>query len=95
MDEVEQLNRMELPVLVGTTSVDVFETLSGRLTRRVIRHQVLNVRHHRAGSESVRDAGAPGAVTIVIVDLMADLRKTVASYFYRAQVGPPPRRRLP
>ena len=93
MDEVEQLNRMELPVLVGTTSVDVFETLSGRLTRRVIRHQVLNVKHHRAGSESLRDAGAPGAVTIV--DLMADLRKTVASYFYRAQVGPPPRRRLP
>ena len=64
MDEVERLNRMELPVLVGTTNVDVSETLSRMLKRRGIKHQVLNAKHHKSESEIVRDAGQPGAVTI-------------------------------
>jgi preprotein translocase subunit SecA len=64
MDEVERLHRMELPVLVGTTNVDVSETLSRMLKRRGLRHQVLNAKHHKSESEIVRDAGQPGAVTI-------------------------------
>jgi preprotein translocase subunit SecA len=64
MDEVERLNRMELPVLVGTTNVDVSETLSRMLKRRGIKHQVLNAKHHKSESEVVRDAGQPAAVTI-------------------------------
>jgi preprotein translocase subunit SecA len=64
MDEVERLNKLELPVLVGTTNVEVSETLSRMLKRRGINHQVLNAKHHKSESEIVRDAGQPGAVTI-------------------------------
>ena len=64
MDEIERLHKMELPVLVGTTNVDVSETLSRMLKRRGAPHQVLNAKHHKSESEIVRDAGQPGAVTI-------------------------------
>lgn len=64
MDEIERLNRLELPVLVGTTNVDVSETLSRMLKRRGIQHQVLNAKHHKSESDIVRDAGQPGAVTV-------------------------------
>jgi preprotein translocase subunit SecA len=64
MDEVERLNQLELPVLVGTTSVDVSETLSRMLKRRGIKHNVLNAKYHQQESEIVREAGQPGAVTI-------------------------------
>jgi preprotein translocase subunit SecA len=64
MDEIERYHEMELPVLVGTTNVEVSETLSRMLKRRGIQHQVLNAKHHKSESEIVRDAGQPGAVTI-------------------------------
>ncbi|MEN8375272.1 MAG: preprotein translocase subunit SecA [Gemmatimonadota bacterium] len=64
MDEVERLNKLELPVLVGTTSVDVSETLSRMLKRRGIKHNVLNAKFHQQESEIVREAGQPRAVTI-------------------------------
>ena len=64
MDEIERLSRMELPVLVGTTNVEVSETLSRMLKRRGIEHQVLNAKHHKSESDIVRDAGQPGTITI-------------------------------
>jgi preprotein translocase subunit SecA len=64
MDEIERLHRMELPVLVGTVSVDVSETLSRMLKRRGIPHAVLNAKYHQHEAQIVADAGRPGAVTI-------------------------------
>jgi preprotein translocase subunit SecA len=64
MDEIERLNTMELPVLVGTVSVDVSETLSRMLKRRGIRHSVLNAKYHKQEAEIVATAGQPSAVTI-------------------------------
>ncbi|HSG48531.1 MAG TPA: SEC-C metal-binding domain-containing protein, partial [Longimicrobiales bacterium] len=64
LDEIERLHRMELPVLVGTTNVDVSETLSRMLKRRGIPHNVLNAKQHQRESEIVAGAGKPGAVTI-------------------------------
>ncbi len=64
MDEIERLHKLELPVLVGTTNVDVSETLSRMLKRRNLEHQVLNAKHHKSESEIVRDAGQAKAVTI-------------------------------
>ncbi len=64
MDEIERLNRLELPVLVGTTNVEVSETLSRMLRRRRIGHNVLNAKQHKRESEVVAEAGRPGAVTI-------------------------------
>ena len=64
MDEIERLNRLELPVLVGTTNVEVSETLSRMLRRRRLEHNVLNAKQHKRESEIVAEAGRPGAVTI-------------------------------
>jgi len=64
LDEIERLHRMQLPVLVGTVSVDVSETLSRMLKRRGIPHSVLNAKYHKQEAEIVASAGQPGAVTI-------------------------------
>src|SRR6185295_13187758 len=64
LDEIERLHKMELPVLVGTVSVDVSETLSRLLKRRGIPHSVLNAKYHKQEAEIVASAGQPGAVTI-------------------------------
>jgi preprotein translocase subunit SecA len=54
------------PVLVGTISVEVSELLSQGLTRRGIKHTVLNAKpeHAEREGETIAEAGAPGAVTI-------------------------------
>ncbi|HEU0079159.1 MAG TPA: preprotein translocase subunit SecA, partial [Longimicrobiaceae bacterium] len=64
IDEIERLHKLDLPVLVGTVSVDVSETLSRMLKRRGITHEVLNAKYHAREAQIVRDAGQPGAVTI-------------------------------
>jgi preprotein translocase subunit SecA len=64
MDEIERLYRLELPVLVGTTNVEVSETISRMLKRRGVPHNVLNAKQHQRESEIVAGAGQPGAVTI-------------------------------
>src|SRR2546421_635595 len=54
------------PVLVGTISVEVSELLSERLTKRGIKHTVLNAKPEHAAREAeiVAEAGQPGVVTI-------------------------------
>src|SRR2546421_691434 len=64
MDEVERQHKRGLPVLVGTVSVDVSETLSRMLKRRGLRHEVLNAKYHEREAASVTQAGQPAAITI-------------------------------
>ncbi len=64
MDEIARLQMLELPVLVGTTNVEISETLSRVLKRRGIKHNVLNAKQHKRESEIVMEAGQAGAVTI-------------------------------
>ena len=52
------------PVLVGTTSIEKSERLSGMFERRGIQHEVLNAKHHKREAEIVAQAGRIGAVTI-------------------------------
>ncbi len=52
------------PVLVGTVTIEKSELLSSMLTRRGIKHNVLNAKHHEKEAEIVAQAGVPGAVTI-------------------------------
>ncbi|CAN5850416.1 preprotein translocase subunit SecA [soil metagenome] len=61
--EIERLNKVGLPVLVGTVNVDVSETLSRMLKRRGIPHEVLNAKYHGREAQIVASAGQPGAVT--------------------------------
>ncbi len=64
IDEIERLYEMDLPVLIGTVSVEVSETLSRQLKRRGIKHEVLNAKYHQREAEIVAKAGQKGAVTI-------------------------------
>jgi preprotein translocase subunit SecA len=64
IEEVARLHEERQPVLVGTVSVEVSETLSRMLKRRGIPHNVLNAKHHQREAEIVTQAGQPGAVTI-------------------------------
>jgi preprotein translocase subunit SecA len=64
VEEVERQHGRGLPVLVGTTSVEVSETLSRMLKRRGMKHEVLNAKHHQREAEIVAQAGRAGAVTI-------------------------------
>ena len=52
------------PVLVGTTSIEKSELLSGILNERGIVHSVLNARFHEQEATIVADAGSPARVTI-------------------------------
>ncbi len=64
IEEVEHEHARKRPVLVGTTSVEVSETLSRLLKRRNLPHNVLNAKHHQREAEIVARAGQPGAITI-------------------------------
>ncbi|MEM1096992.1 MAG: preprotein translocase subunit SecA [Bacteroidota bacterium] len=66
MEKIEEYTERGQPVLVGTTSVEVSETLSRLLKRKGIKHNVLNAKQDRAQAEAeiVAEAGRPGAVTI-------------------------------
>jgi len=52
------------PVLVGTTSIETSELLSGMLRKRKIKHEVLNAKQHEREAAIVANAGQPKAVTI-------------------------------
>jgi len=52
------------PVLVGTTSVETSELLSGLLDKAKVKHQILNAKQHEREANIIADAGMPGTVTI-------------------------------
>ena len=64
IEEIENLRKAGRPVLVGTTSVEVSETLSRMLKRKGFAHNVLNAKQHQREAEVVAHAGEIGAVTI-------------------------------
>jgi len=64
IERIKEYHEKGQPVLVGTTSVDVSETISRMLKRGKIPHNVLNAKQHARESEIVAEAGRPGAVTV-------------------------------
>jgi preprotein translocase subunit SecA len=63
-DEIVKLVEAGRPVLVGTTSVETSELLSRMLTRKNIKHNVLNAKLHQREADIVAQAGKAGTVTI-------------------------------
>ena len=61
---VEDCQKRQQPILVGTVSIEKSEKLSAQLTKRKITHKVLNARVHHEEAMIIADAGVPGAVTI-------------------------------
>jgi preprotein translocase subunit SecA len=64
LEEIEGMQKERRPVLVGTTSVEVSETISRMLKRKNIPHNVLNAKQHQREAEIVSHAGLPGSITI-------------------------------
>ena len=64
IDRISDLIAKGRPVLVGTTDVETSELLSRLLTRRGIRHNVLNAKEHAREAEIVAQAGQSSTVTI-------------------------------
>lgn len=64
IDKIEELKKEGRPVLVGTTSVEVSETISRMLKRKGVAHNVLNAKQHQREAEIVTYAGQLGSVTI-------------------------------
>ena len=61
---VEQVHAKGQPVLIGTTSIEQSEELSGYLKKSGIPHSVLNAKFHEKEAQIVADAGQRNAVTI-------------------------------
>ncbi len=64
IEDIRQCQQKGQPVLVGTTSVETSEYLSGLLKKAGIKHEVLNAKQHEREAHIVEQAGLPGAVTI-------------------------------
>jgi len=64
IEDIKDCHRRKQPVLVGTTSIETSEYLSGLLDKSKIPHEVLNAKQHEREAEIVAQAGRPGAVTI-------------------------------
>lgn len=62
--EVDECHKKGQPVLIGTVSVEKSEHLSALLTRRGIKHEVLNAKNHAREAMIIAEAGAKGAVTV-------------------------------
>ena len=64
IDEIDKMVKAGRPVLVGTTSVEISETLSRMLQMRKIPHNVLNAKLHQKEADIVAKAGQTSTVTI-------------------------------
>jgi len=64
IDDIKDCVERGQPVLVGTTSIETSELLSGMLKKRKIKHEVLNAKQHEREAAIVANAGRPKAVTI-------------------------------
>ncbi len=62
--DIKDCHERGQPVLVGTTSIENSEMLSGHLAKADLPHEVLNAKQHAREAEIVAQAGRPKAVTI-------------------------------
>ena len=62
--DVKDCHNRGQPVLVGTTSIENSEMLSGHLDKHKLPHQVLNAKQHAREAEIVAQAGRPKMITI-------------------------------
>jgi len=63
-DEIAEANKRGQPMLVGTVSIEKSEKISALLSRRGVRHEVLNAKNHAREALIISEAGAKGSVTI-------------------------------
>ena len=64
IEDIRECVAREQPVLVGTTSIETSEYLSGLLNKEGVAHEVLNAKQHEREAHIVAQAGRPAAITI-------------------------------
>jgi preprotein translocase subunit SecA len=64
VEDIAERHAKGQPVLVGTVAIETSEYLSKLLTKRGIKHNVLNAKNHEREAEIIAQAGQKGAVTI-------------------------------
>ncbi len=64
IEDIEECASRQQPVLVGTTSIETSEYLSGLLRQKHIAHEVLNAKQHEREANIIENAGMPAGVTI-------------------------------
>lgn len=64
VNEIVEVHKTGRPILVGTVSIEKSERISSMLSKRGIKHNVLNAKNHEREAEIVAQAGRLGAVTI-------------------------------
>ncbi|KAA9018034.1 preprotein translocase subunit SecA [Niallia endozanthoxylica] len=64
VEDIAERNQKGQPVLVGTVAIETSELISRYLTKKGIKHNVLNAKNHESEAEIILNAGQPGAVTI-------------------------------
>ena len=63
-EDIRDCQQRGQPVLVGTTSIEASERLSGILGKRGVPHEVLNAKHHEREAMIIAKAGQLGSVTV-------------------------------
>ncbi len=64
VDVIAEKHKTGQPILVGTIAVETSELISEMLTKKGIKHEVLNAKNHAREAEIISHAGEKGAVTI-------------------------------
>jgi len=64
IEDIKECQKIDQPVLVGTTSIENSELISALLTKVKLKHQVLNAKHHEKEAHIIAQAGRPGMITI-------------------------------
>ena len=62
--QVQELQSKNVPILVGTASVESSEEVSRRFKAAGVRHEVLNAKQHDREADIIAQAGRPGAITV-------------------------------
>ena len=64
IEDIKACQKVDQPVLVGTTSIENSELISELLAKAKLKHQVLNAKHHEKEAHIIAQAGRPGMITI-------------------------------
>lgn len=64
VNDIVERHRKGQPILVGTVAIETSELISKMLTRKGVRHNVLNAKNHAREADIIMEAGYKGAVTI-------------------------------
>ncbi|MFS0611918.1 preprotein translocase subunit SecA [Lederbergia ruris] len=64
VDDIYERHQKGQPILVGTVAIETSELVSSLLTKKGVRHNVLNAKNHEREAEIISEAGQKGAVTI-------------------------------